>query len=109
FSLFLLTPCRRLPRASLFPYTTLFRSPRLVPPRDLCTGQGGDELGKGLVQPQVVPPAHRHQVPEPHVRQLVQDGQVAALVGRPVDRKSTRLNSSHVSISYAVFCLKKKT
>src|SRR5689334_23431851 len=68
---------RRPPRSTLFPYTTLFRSP--PPPR--------------LPQDQARGPA-RHRQP----------------VARPAgeDRKSTRLNSSHSSISYAVFCLKKK-
>src|SRR5438309_12112339 len=80
---------RRPPRSTLFPYTTLFRSgprkPRLGPPQDpRRTGRAGStSLGvDGMGDP-----------------------------ARPVrrgDRKSTRLNSSHSSISYAVFCLKKK-
>src|SRR3712207_8017398 len=75
---------RRPPRSTLFPYTTLFRSP------------GGDqEPGRlGRADPQVEVAAGR-AVP----------GQ---LPGHPGDRKSTRLNSSHANISYAVFCLKKK-
>src|SRR5438128_8190095 len=78
--------CRRPPRSTLFPYTTLFRSqPRereqVVDLLDLL-GVGDHEPGQ---------PARRD--PAPPVR----------------DRKSTRLNSSHGSISYAVFCLKKKT
>src|SRR6266487_5058729 len=70
---------RRPPRSTLFPYTTLFRSPRRgrrvrrVPRDDHCRRSGGPPRG----------PSRR-------------------------DRKSTRLNSSHPSISYAVFCLKKK-
>src|SRR6266508_2783857 len=62
---------RRPPRSTLFPYTTLFRSPpaRTPPGRPARSGPRR---------------------------------------GRPADRKSTRLNSSHVAISYAVFCLKKK-
>src|SRR5207249_6263785 len=68
---------RRPPRSTLFPYTTLFRSPV----------RGGE-----------LTPADDHLA-------LLARGDVAA---RVVDRKSTRLNSSHVSISYAVFCLKKK-
>src|SRR2546426_4534093 len=71
---------RRPPRSTLFPYTTLFRSP----------GTHGATHGSG--EWGVVPlAAHRHE-PLP-TRQ---------------DRKSTRLNSSHLVISYAVFCLKKK-
>src|SRR3712207_7855264 len=78
---------RRPPRSTLFPYTTLFRSRvlqlREVPRDDLDAGAlGGREQ---LAQ-------HRTAVE-------------AALAG---DRKSTRLNSSHANISYAVFCLKKK-
>src|SRR3989442_9255555 len=69
---------RRPPRSTLFPYTTLFRSLR-----ELC-----DARGAALVFDEV--PVR----PRPHCTSS--------------DRKSTRLNSSHVRISYAVFCLKKK-
>src|SRR5256886_9654917 len=97
---------RRPPRSTLFPYTTLFRShegrPRVRPAGGLGLAERGGEGGERLLQPQVVPPAHGDQVAEPHVRHLVQDQ-----LGAP-DRKSTRLNSSHSQISYAVFCLKKK-
>src|SRR5690348_17899304 len=76
---------RRPPRSTLFPYTTLFRSRALVP----------DQLADG----------DRHQQPD---EGEVED-QVAQFAQVPLlDRKSTRLNSSHPSISYAVFCLKKK-
>src|SRR3712207_8643167 len=81
---------RRPPRSTLFPYTTLFRSQRLL-----------DELGplgrgeRRLVEAAAVVLLER---PCPHVREGEE--------GR--DRKSTRLNSSHANISYAVFCLKKK-
>src|SRR5438067_13883765 len=72
---------RRPPRSTLFPYTTLFRS--IHPPRGLGRdGLLGRDLGVALQ-------ALRCELKHP-------------------DRKSTRLNSSHVSISYAVFCLKKK-
>src|SRR5438874_8146102 len=82
---------RRPPRSTLFPYTTLFRSDVA---RDL------DEDG---------PAASRHRRPERRAEQLgnsvgLRDLHRAAFR----DRKSTRLNSSHVEISYAVFCLKKK-
>src|SRR5437868_11973314 len=69
------------PRSTLFPYTTLFRSQ--VPPRGPARGAARCSANRGGVR-------HRR---ERH---------------RQRDRKSTRLNSSHVSISYAVFCLKKK-
>src|SRR5256885_10955941 len=71
---------RRPPRSTLFPYTTLFRSLGLEAVHDL---QHRVALG---------PLAHA----------------LAARHGHGVDRKSTRLNSSHLVISYAVFCLKKK-
>src|SRR3989442_8705109 len=85
---------RRPPRSTLFPYTTLFRSDRR-PAR-------GREHHKGSLLHAVVSTwvdigdALLHQL-----RQLRRFAQI--------DRKSTRLNSSHVRISYAVFCLKKKT
>src|SRR5258705_3853087 len=83
---------RRPPRSTLFPYTTLFRS-----------------LSIGQAQ------RRRDRHAEQHVRRLVlADGQLVT-DDRPRrffrddrDRKSTRLNSSHLGISYAVFCLKKK-
>src|SRR5690349_23036135 len=84
---------RRPPRSTLFPYTTLFRSPvavgRVGRRRDgVVTGRLDRRRGQACVDARVV-------------------GRVLGqLVGG--DRKSTRLNSSHVEISYAVFCLKKK-
>src|SRR5690349_24961661 len=67
---------RRPPRSTLFPYTTLFRSPNFF--------EFGDDVAYDI--------------------RIANKGK-----GRPdIDRKSTRLNSSHVEISYAVFCLKKK-
>src|SRR5256885_5292671 len=88
---------RRPPRSTLFPYTTLFRSYYLVEsrrvngrPRPVVVQYLGsaDTLLQRLQQPQAEPTRAR-------LSQL--------------DRKSTRLNSSHLVISYAVFCLKKKT
>src|SRR5205807_10500661 len=75
---------RRPPRSTLFPYTTLFRS-----------GHSGESGQAGVDDPQAGFPDHRH-------------GSVQAHRGHGEDRKSTRLNSSHLVISYAVFCLKKK-
>src|SRR5689334_24686117 len=69
---------RRPPRSTLFPYTTLFRS---IADRVVLAASGGDTTA-------VI------AAPRPN--------------GAAIDRKSTRLNSSHSSISYAVFCLKKK-
>src|SRR5207253_8258326 len=85
---------RRPPRSALFPYTTLFRSRRADPRGERGAGPGGDEPVRG----------------RPAVADLPAADDVAAGAGRRPgpDRKSTRLNSSHVAISYAVFCLKKK-
>src|SRR5471032_3608289 len=70
FSFFFFLMIRRPPRSTLFPYTTLFRSPSQRPRHALVLARNHQPL--------------------------------------PTDRKSTRLNSSHITISYAVFCLKKK-
>src|SRR2546430_11127173 len=84
---------RRPPRSTLFPYTTLFRSAHHLAEPD------GRDI-RGLV---AHPAAHRGV--EREVEHL--DERPSVLGGRQ-DRKSTRLNSSHSQISYAVFCLKKK-
>src|SRR5947199_5760870 len=75
FVFFFFLLLRRPPRSTLFPYTTLFRSPRS--PRPAADARPGTAGSPGAT-------------------------------GRRADRKSTRLNSSHLGISYAVFCLKKK-
>src|SRR5688500_19792200 len=85
---------RRPPISSLFPYTTLFRSCNMM-----CDPCFMDANQVGYV----------HELTFDDVKQLLDD----ALTIKPrrqmtVDRKSTRLNSSHLVISYAVFCLKKK-
>src|SRR3712207_8910526 len=88
---------RRPPRSTLFPYTTLFRSQRLL---DLALGLRVD-AARRLVEdqdPRVVQDRPRDRDP----LALAARERVPAL-----DRKSTRLNSSHANISYAVFCLKK--
>src|SRR3712207_8937288 len=92
---------RRPPRSTLFPYTTLFRSEEITPgpgaqrPQDTLVGVVGGKddrsgFGAGVAQPL----QGRHAVHTGHLE--------------VEDRKSTRLNSSHANISYAVFCLKKK-
>src|SRR5690554_7577674 len=88
---------RRPPRSTLFPYTTLFRSDPLH-----LGGAAGEEQERGQEKVREksldhgIPPSmsisHRFEYPRVTI----------------IDRKSTRLNSSHVRISYAVFCLKKK-
>src|SRR3712207_7013772 len=97
---------RRPPRSTLFPYTTLFRSD---PPR---VDHAGPEDAVGLLLQRPGPHrVRRRRVTD--VRLGVAAGQRAhrgdhAAVVLEVDRKSTRLNSSHANISYAVFCLTKK-
>src|SRR3712207_6877842 len=82
---------RRPPRSTLFPYTTLFRSRRLAPEAAraevVAVVRGVDDAGVAA-EARIL--QRRHDLAD-------------------LDRKSTRLNSSHANISYAVFCLKKKT
>src|SRR3712207_7678926 len=85
---------RRPPRSTLFPYTTLFRShlgsfSKLLAP--------GLRLGWAVASPEILERLS--------LLKLAADTQSSTL---NIDRKSTRLNSSHANISYAVFCLKKK-
>src|SRR5256885_10445521 len=90
---------RRPPRSTLFPYTTLFRS---APPHDQLAHEHspdgsaavGRRQGDGMTAPRT---------------DHAQDSETVVGAGCGQDRKSTRLNSSHLVISYAVFCLKKKT
>src|SRR3712207_7392093 len=96
---------RRPPRSTLFPYTTLFRSPHRADARQQPGRLAGVErvcrlLGRLRRRARVQPEAGPH--PDPRVPRGDE--------GEPLrtDRKSTRLNSSHANISYAVFCLKKK-
>src|SRR3712207_8094567 len=86
---------RRPPRSTLFPYTTLFRSARRIP----VDGEGVIDLGQ--LEAELARCEGRRVV-------SVQIANNETGVLQPVDRKSTRLNSSHANISYAVFCLKKK-
>src|SRR3712207_8554617 len=92
---------RRPPRSTLFPYTTLFRS---KPGESFVFESAG---GGGWGDP--------HTRPAEHVARDVRNGLVSRAEAESAygvvltgDRKSTRLNSSHANISYAVFCLKKK-
>src|SRR3712207_6850738 len=80
---------RRPPRSTLFPYTTLFRSPE---EEDRARERAEQEVLDGTLgrKPVALGVAGEH------------------VAGQDQDRKSTRLNSSHANISYAVFCLKKK-
>src|SRR3712207_8107138 len=94
------------PRSTLFPYTTLFRS------RILDVGPPAGELWldtERVALQALFDTIRRFSIGydvELHKRTLQQS--VLSLIGPRADRKSTRLNSSHANISYAVFCLKKK-
>src|SRR3712207_7449755 len=85
---------RRPPRSTLFPYTTLFRS---LDVEQEDVGLEGGDLRQRL--------ATGRRLPDDREARLALQEFAQAL---PEDRKSTRLNSSHANISYAVFCLKKK-
>src|SRR3712207_7226865 len=85
---------RRPPRSTLFPYTTLFRSL-------LCGSKQPLVLDLGEAKPQWEVKPQLEATPQWEATAP------RALAGAPQDRKSTRLNSSHANISYAVFCLKK--
>src|SRR5260221_9796145 len=94
---------RRPPRSTLFPYTTLFRSARPPAPAPMmcerqCDRHCHDDLGRGAADRDV---SHRQEVAQAEMHSHAEHQQHQ-------DRKSTRLNSSHTVISYAVFCLKKK-
>src|SRR2546429_3652253 len=91
---------RRPPRSTLFPYTTLFRSRHR---------RSGKPLGRGWIASALMPPN------APRIGHTMMPNSVSMIAGKKTasvekhgDRKSTRLNSSHGYISYAVFCLKKK-
>src|SRR3712207_7742415 len=95
---------RRPPRSTLFPYTTLFRSQRRADEADapryevvhsveVIIDVAGDRIGRQGIDREIAPGGIFLPVP---------------CEGDLGDRKSTRLNSSHANISYAVFCLKKK-
>src|SRR3712207_7332739 len=93
FVVFFFLMIRRPPRSTLFPYTTLFRSPTSIWKKEITLrkktkAEPEVTAAETTAEPVVVPD------PEPETT--------------PPDRKSTRLNSSHANISYAVFCLKKK-
>src|SRR3712207_8733780 len=104
-SFFFFLMIRRPPKSTLFPYTTLFRSLRA--PGGTARALTADQVKAALADedPQGVfdalnwPTVWDRRFPEARLR---------ALLGDEPDRKSTRLNSSHANISYAVFCLKKK-
>src|SRR3712207_7882128 len=87
---------RRPPRSTLFPYTTLFRS-------RASAQEGGEQQQQGQAK------SSSGAKPKKQTKIDFEDELVEGELKKPeLDRKSTRLNSSHANISYAVFCLKKK-
>src|SRR5258708_8630054 len=94
---------RRPPRSTLFPYTTLFRSV-VIDKAERGVGPALPDVPVGII--------HRAgpggRVRQPGILREAASLQRFANRVRTIDRKSTRLNSSHQIISYAVFCLKKK-
>src|SRR3712207_7147786 len=109
---------RRPPRSTLFPYTTLFRS-QTADRQSRKTWQSAELLSPGAVSPLRRPTARVGQsgspprcsalgAPPPLRRPTARVGKLGSPPScSALDRKSTRLNSSHANISYAVFCLKK--
>src|SRR3712207_7423917 len=94
---------RRPPRSTLFPYTTLFRS------RGRHRVPGTDDLAEPAAQHRPAGGGGGDSAPPDAGRRAAGPRAAPAAPGRAAeDRKSTRLNSSHANISYAVFCLKKK-
>src|SRR3712207_8835992 len=89
---------RRPPRSTLFPYTTLFRSERALPAEEVAHRHAQRAPGVGG--------CHADRLRRHEGRALLRVAERLCRARR--DRKSTRLNSSHANISYAVFCLKKK-
>src|SRR3712207_8097814 len=95
---------RRPPSSTLLPYTTLFRSVERTASLRL-----GQERRRDPRERAPLLPAHRRRQPAPRNFQLIPLELCGAGGRLRRDRKSTRLNSSHANISYAVFCLKKHT
>src|SRR5690606_41276021 len=104
--LFLFLSPRRAPRRPLFPYTTLFRSLAARP------SMGKTALALNFVETAIFTQSKPVLVFSMEMPSAALVMRMMSSVGRidqgKIDRKSTRLNSSHVKISYAVFCLKKK-
>src|SRR3712207_8935463 len=92
---------RRPPRSTLFPYTTLFRS-------DARPGGAPARADRGRVRVLTVIGKRPQFVKAAAVSRPLREAHDEVLVHTGQDRKSTRLNSSHANISYAVFCLKTK-
>src|SRR2546430_13297750 len=100
---------RRPPRSTLFPYTTLFRSPFGAVGFDLLRVSGMFDIVRKTNRMTIESDRGlEKEVTKLFLQSQLFAGQLPILVKALIDRKSTRLNSSHSQISYAVFCLKKK-
>src|SRR5437588_3340735 len=93
---------RRPPRSTLFPYTTLFRSH--LERKEILAAVHGLGVQTEVLERRARQPLELHGKEAELVQRVILEG----LTRTALDRKSTRLNSSHTVISYAVFCLKKK-
>src|SRR2546427_9241346 len=91
---------RRPPRSTLFPYTTLFRS---LAQGGAAAREAAQAAAQGLATV-----AAEAQASDIWSREIARSAEEMRALVEEIDRKSTRLNSSHSQISYAVFCLKKK-
>src|SRR5207253_8575002 len=99
------SPTRHPPRSTLFPYTTLFRSARR---RERAPRIHVVARHRQRKHPAVHPRTQRRPIAPVPFGNVIGRAAARRRESTPRDRKSTRLNSSHVAISYAVFCLKKK-
>src|SRR3712207_8640916 len=97
--IFFLLMIRRPPRSTLFPYTTLFRSTN---DKNVASGSPVDDAMGNRVQDNKNGNVTTHE-------ENTKNYEISKIEDKTIDRKSTRLNSSHANISYAVFCLKKNT
>src|SRR2546430_7653515 len=96
---------RRPPRSTLFPYTTLFRSKLACERLRVAGHRSGVPARRGIAFVERLDERRQHAQLQPDELRRAGEQLLGAVLG---DRKSTRLNSSHSQISYAVFCLKKK-
>src|SRR3712207_7001596 len=99
---------RRPPRSTLFPYTTLFRSARVMYQNLELYGADNQKRLYGSYGDKVIDVYVKAKAEGKRSEVIKAEMERKIIELGPTDRKSTRLNSSHANISYAVFCLKKK-
>src|SRR3712207_7846633 len=100
---------RRPPRSTLFPYTTLFRSRPDHQCRELVAAKACELDMRFQCAEEPLRHGHQERIARLVPQAVVDNLEAVEIDEENRDRKSTRLNSSHANISYAVFCLKKKT